>query len=42
MSQDALRVTTEHGYEGAASGDQDQQAQAVGLYITVMLAGSIG
>jgi hypothetical protein len=27
-----------HGYEGAASTDQDQQAQAVSLSITDMLA----
>jgi hypothetical protein len=31
-----------HGYEGAASTDQDQQAQAVSLFITNMLAASIG
>jgi hypothetical protein len=31
-----------HGYEGAASTDQDQQAQAVSLFITDMLAAPIG
>jgi hypothetical protein len=42
MSEDDLRVIAEHGYEGAASTDQDQRAQAVGLFITDMLAASIG
>ena len=32
----------EHGYEGAASADQDQQAQAVSLFITDMLAAPTG
>jgi hypothetical protein len=32
-----LRVIAEHGYEGAASTDHDQQAQAVILFITDML-----
>ena len=26
-------MIAEHGYEGAASADQDQQAQAVGVFI---------
>jgi hypothetical protein len=42
VSEDDLRVIAEHGYEGAASADQDQQAQAVSLFITGMLAVSIG
>jgi hypothetical protein len=29
VSEDDLRVIAKHGYEGAASIDQDQQAQAV-------------
>jgi hypothetical protein len=41
VSEDDLRVNAEHGYEGAASADQDQQAQAVSLFITHMLAASI-
>src|SRR6476660_6594332 len=32
----------QHGYEGAASTDHDQRAQAVSLFVTDMLAGSIG
>jgi hypothetical protein len=32
VSEDDLCVIAEHGYEGAASTDQDQQAQAVGLF----------
>jgi hypothetical protein len=42
VSEDDLRVIAEHGYEGAASTDHDQQAQAVSLFITDMLAASIG
>jgi hypothetical protein len=38
VSEDDLRVTAEHGYEDAASAGQDQQAQAVSLFITDMLA----
>ena len=38
ISEDDLRVIARHGYEGAASADQDQQAQAVSLFITNMLA----
>ncbi len=30
VSEDDLRALAERGYEGAASNDQDQQAQAVG------------
>jgi hypothetical protein len=29
VSENDLRLIAEHGYEGAASADQDQQAQAV-------------
>jgi hypothetical protein len=42
VSEDDLRVIAEHGYEGATSTDHDQQAQAVSLFITDMLAGSTG
>jgi fructose/tagatose bisphosphate aldolase len=42
VSEDDLRVIAEHGYEGAARTDHDQQAQAVSLSITDMLAVSIG
>ena len=38
VSEDDLRVMAKHGYEGAASTDHDQQAQAVSLFITHMLA----
>ena len=33
VSVDDLRTLAERGYEGAASNDQDQQAQAVGLFL---------
>ena len=33
VSQDDLRTLAERGYEGAASTDADQQAQAVGLFL---------
>jgi hypothetical protein len=36
VSEDDLRTLAERGYEGAASTDQDQQEQAVGLFITDM------
>jgi hypothetical protein len=42
ISEDDLRVIAEHGYEGAVSTDQDQQARALSLFITAMLAASIG
>ena len=41
VSEDDLRVIAKHGYEGAASADQDERAQAVSLFITDVLA-SIG
>jgi hypothetical protein len=34
VSEDDLRTLAARGYEGAASTDQDQQAQAVGLFLT--------
>jgi hypothetical protein len=34
VSEDDLQALAERGYEGAASGDHDQQAQAVGLFLT--------
>jgi hypothetical protein len=33
VSEDDLRTLAERGYEGAASTDHDQQAQAVGLFL---------
>jgi hypothetical protein len=33
ISENDLRTLAERGYEGAASTDQDQQAQAVGLFV---------
>jgi hypothetical protein len=33
VTADDLRVIAEHGYEGAASTDHDEQAQAVGLFL---------
>jgi hypothetical protein len=33
VSEEDLRTLADHGYEGAASIDQDQQAQAVGLFV---------
>jgi hypothetical protein len=34
VSEDDLRQIVQAGYEGAASTDHDQQAQAVGLFLT--------
>jgi hypothetical protein len=34
VSEGDLRAIAQRGYEGAASSDQDQQAQAVGLFLT--------
>jgi hypothetical protein len=34
VSDGDLRAIAERGYEGAASPDRDQQAQAVGLFLT--------
>jgi hypothetical protein len=33
VSEDDLHTLAERGYEGAASTDHDQQAQAVGLFL---------
>jgi hypothetical protein len=33
VSEDDLRAIAERDYEGAASTDHDQQAQAVGLFL---------
>jgi hypothetical protein len=41
VSENDLCVIAEHGYEGAASTAHDQQAQAVSLFVTDMLAASI-
>ena len=38
VSEDDLRVIAEHGYEGAASADQDRRSQAVGLSISDTVA----
>jgi hypothetical protein len=43
ITEDGVRlILPAPGYEGAASTDHDQQAQAVSLFITDMLAASIG
>jgi hypothetical protein len=34
VSEDDLRAIAKRPYEGAASSDHDQQAQAVGLFLT--------
>jgi hypothetical protein len=34
VSEDDLRAIAERGYEGAVSTDHDQQAQAVGLFLS--------
>jgi hypothetical protein len=34
VNEDDLRMLAERGYEGAASTDHDQQAQAVGLFFS--------
>jgi len=38
VSEDDLRVIAKHGYEGVLSTDPDQQARALSLFITDMLA----
>jgi hypothetical protein len=38
VSKDDLRVMGKHGYEGTASADPDQQAQALSRFIADMLA----
>jgi len=42
VSADDLRVIAEHGYEGAAGTYHDQQSQPVGVFVTDMLAASMG
>jgi hypothetical protein len=39
VSEDNLRVIAEHGYEGAASADQDCRSRAVGLFISDTVSG---
>jgi hypothetical protein len=34
VSEDDLRAIAKRGYEGAVTGDHDQQAQAVGLFLS--------
>jgi hypothetical protein len=34
VSEDDLRAIAKRGYEGAVTTDRDQQAQAVGLFLT--------
>jgi ABC-type sugar transport system substrate-binding protein len=34
VSEDDLRAIAKRGYEGAASTDHDQQAQAIGLFLS--------
>ena len=34
VSEDDLRAIAQRGYEGAVIPDRDQQAQAVGLFLT--------
>jgi hypothetical protein len=41
VSEDDLRTLAERGYEGAASTDQDQQAQAVGLFVNDTLLANL-
>ena len=38
VSADDLRVIAEHGYEGAASADQDCRSQAITLFISDTVA----
>jgi hypothetical protein len=38
VSADDLRAIAEHGYEGAASSDQDCRSQAVSLFISDTVA----
>jgi hypothetical protein len=37
VSVDDLRASAERGYEGAVTTDHDQQAQAVGLFLSDVL-----
>jgi hypothetical protein len=38
VSEDDLRVIAEHGYEGAASTDQDCRSQAISRFISDTVA----
>ena len=40
-SEDDLRVIAKHGYGGALSTDHEQQAQAVGLFLTDALTANL-
>ena len=42
VSEDDLRAIAKRGYEGAVTTDHDQQAQAVGLFLTDALLQSDG
>jgi hypothetical protein len=42
VSEDDLRVMAKHGYGGALSMDHEQQAQAVTIFITDVLAARLG
>jgi hypothetical protein len=41
VSDDDLRAIAKHGYEGAVTTDLDQQAQAVGLFLTDALTANL-
>jgi hypothetical protein len=41
VSEDDLQALAQRGYEGAASGDHEQQAQAVGLFLTDALTANL-
>jgi len=41
VSENDLRTLAERGYEGAASADHDQQAQAVGLFVNDSLLANL-
>jgi hypothetical protein len=38
VNEDDLRALAERGYEGAASTDHDQQARAIGLFVSDTIA----
>jgi hypothetical protein len=41
VSEDDLRAIAKRGYEGAVTSDLDQQAQAVGLFLTDALTANL-
>jgi ABC-type sugar transport system substrate-binding protein len=41
VSEDDLRAIAKRGYEGAVTTDHDQQAQAVGLFLTDALLANL-